>query len=49
MKKTPYELVYGQPPRQTVFPGVDSNGRQVLEEEMEDIIEDESDLGNLNS
>ena len=47
-ERTPYELVYGQPPQQNIFPGVDSKGQQLLEEELEDLIE-ESDLGKLKA
>ena len=39
MLKCPYELVFGQPPRHTVFPG--AKGGRILEEEVDDIIEDE--------
>ena len=35
MKTTPYELVFGQPPRTMVFPGVSG---QVMEEEVEDLL-----------
>ena len=39
MKTTPYELVFGQPPRQNIFPGV--HGTTILEEDVEDIIQNE--------
>ena len=39
MLKTPYELVFGQPPRQSVFPGVDSV--RICEEDIDDIVEEE--------
>ena len=38
MKATPYELVFGQPPRTTVFPGVSG---LVMEEEVVDILAEE--------
>ena len=41
MKKTPFELVFGQPPRQNIFPGV--SGTNILEEDVEDILEKEDD------
>ena len=42
MKTTPYELVFGQPPRQNVFPGV--SGTNIMEEDIEDIfIEDKTE------
>ena len=34
-KATPFELVFGQPPRSTVFPGVSG---PVMEEDVEDLI-----------
>lgn len=37
MKATPFELVFGQPPRSTVFPGVSG---LVMEENVEDILTD---------
>ena len=40
MKTTPYELVFGQPPRQSVFPGA-KVGSQILEEDVEDLLDDE--------
>lgn len=39
MKTTPYELVFGQPPRQGIFHGI--KGPSVMEEDVEDIMEDE--------
>ena len=36
MKTTPYELVFGQPPRQNIFPGV--HGSKIMEEDVEDIL-----------
>ena len=39
MKTTPYELVFGQPPRQSVFPGAKC-GSNIMEEDLEDIIND---------
>ena len=39
MLKSPYELVFGQPPRHNLFPGVE--GSLISEEEVDDIIEDE--------
>ena len=41
MKTTPYELVFGQPPRQNVFPG--AKGNSVMEEDVEDLLEDDPD------
>ena len=41
MKTTPYELVFGQPPRQNVFPG--AKGNSVMEEDVEDLFEDDPD------
>ena len=38
MKATPFELVFGQPPRSTVFPGVSG---LVMEEDVEDILTEE--------
>ena len=35
MKTTPFELMYGQPPRTTVFPGVTGHA---LEEDVEDLL-----------
>ncbi len=37
MKATPFELVFGQPPRTTVFPGVTGH---VMEEDVEDLLEE---------
>eukprot|EP00731_Ephydatia_muelleri_P006834 Em0003g1082a len=39
MKTIPYELVFGQPPRQSVFPGA-KYGSNIMEEDLEDIIND---------
>ena len=39
MKSTPYELVFGQPPRKTVFPGVTTS--IAMEEDVLDIIVEE--------
>ena len=39
MKTTPYELVFGQPPRQLVLPGAKC-GSNIMEEDLEDIIND---------
>ena len=36
MKTSPYELVFGQPPRQCIFPG--ANKTQISEEDIEDLI-----------
>ena len=41
MKTTPYELVFGQPPRQCLFPGV--SGTRILEEDVDDLIEEDTD------
>ena len=38
MGKCPYELVFGQPPRQNLFPGV--KGTRIMEEDVADILED---------
>ena len=38
MKTTPYELVFGQPPRQSIFPGV--NKARIMEEDIEDLLDD---------
>ena len=38
MKATPFELVFGQPPHSTVFPGVSA---LVKEEDVEDILTEE--------
>lgn len=35
-KHTPYELVFGQPPRSTVVPGVDFQGR-INEEDLQSV------------
>jgi len=37
MKATPFELVFGQPPRSTVFPGVSG---LVMKEDVEDLLTD---------
>ncbi len=39
MKTTPYELVFGQAPRQSVFSG-SKVGSNIMEEDMEDLLED---------
>ena len=36
MKTTPYEVVFGQPPRQGIFPGI--KGPSVVEEDIDDIV-----------
>ena len=41
MKATPFELVFGQPPRTTVFPGVSG---LVMEEEVADILTEEGKI-----
>ena len=41
MEKSPYELVFGQPPRQNIFPGV--KGTRILEEDVADILENEDE------
>lgn len=38
MKATPFELVFGQPPQSTVFPGVSG---LVMEEDVEDLLTEE--------
>ena len=38
VKSTPYELVFGQPPRKTVFPGVTTC--PIMEEDILDIVEE---------
>lgn len=38
MKATPFELVFGQPARNTIFPGVSG---LVMEEDVEDLITEE--------
>ena len=40
MRTTPFELVFGQPPRQAIFPG--ARGTRIMEEDVEDLI-DEAD------
>ena len=42
MKTTPYELVFGQPPRHNIFPGV--TNPNVMEEDIEDILEEEEEV-----
>ena len=39
MKNTPYELVFGQPPRGNAFPGM-SNCQSVMEEDVQDLLEE---------
>ena len=39
MKTTPYELVFGQPPRDSAFPGL-SNRQSVMEEDVQDLLEE---------
>ena len=34
MRTTPYELVFGQPPRHTIFPGVVKS--EIMEEDIEE-------------
>ena len=41
MRTTPYELVFGQPPRQNIFPGV--HGTKIMEEDVEDILQNSPD------
>ena len=41
VKVTPYELVFGQPPRQNIFPGVKSE--RIMEEDVEDLFEEVKD------
>ena len=41
MRTTPYELVFGQPPRQNIFPNVVKS--EVMEEDIEDILKEEED------
>ena len=38
VKTTPYDLVFGQPPRQSIFPGV--KGENIMEEDVEDLFEE---------
>ena len=38
VKATPFDLVFGQPPRSTVFPGVSG---LVMEKEVEDLVAEE--------
>ena len=42
MKATPYELVFGQPPRQIIFPG--AKGKRIMEEDVEDLLDTEEEL-----
>ena len=42
MKATPYELVFGQPPRQNFFPG--AKGKCIMEEDVEDLLDKEEEL-----
>ena len=46
MKTTPYELVFGQPPRQGIFPGVKSPS--IIEEDVEDIIKEDEEVNVLH-
>ena len=46
MKTTPYELVFGQPPRYNIFPGV--TNPNVMEEDIEDILEEEEEAEDGN-
>ena len=39
MKTTPYELVFGQPPRNSAFPGL-SNHQRIMEEDVQDLLEE---------
>ena len=39
MKTTPYELVFGQPPRSSAFPGL-SNHQRIMEEDVQDLLEE---------
>ncbi len=41
MKTTPYELVFGQPPRQCLFPGASTS--RILEEDVENLLNDSDD------
>lgn len=43
MKTTPYELVFGQPPRGSAFPGVVTTGTSIMEEDIEELLEDEGE------
>ena len=43
MKSTPYELVFGQPPRQNIFPGVRSV--HIMEEDMNDLFDKADNCG----
>ena len=45
MKSTPYELVFGQPPRQGIFPEV--KGPSIMEENVEDIIKVDEEVNVL--
>ena len=42
MKNTPYELVFGQPPRQEIFLG--AKGPSIMEEDVEDIIKEDEEV-----
>ncbi len=44
MKCTPYELVYGQPPRSSIFPG--SNPGQIMEEDVADLLAEDDCISN---
>ena len=46
MRTSPYELVFGQPPRQCIFPG--ASKRSVREEDVEDLLKDGDDNSNDN-
>lgn len=47
MKTTPYELVFGQPPRLNIFPGVKVT--PIMEEDVEELFvkDEEMSLGNF--
>ena len=47
MRKTPYELVFGQPPHTSIFPGIDS--KEIMEEDIEDILTEELAEGGMES
>lgn len=40
MKVSPYELVFGQPPCQNIFPG--AHGNEIMEEDLEDVLEEDN-------
>ena len=44
MKATPYELVFGQPAQQNIYPGVQAD--IIFEEDLEDLIVDKEDENN---